>query len=602
MYYYTKKYHKIKLKKFSKLTLKSIGLITAVALISGLLISCSKSGINGELEGIRINETEDTDDAGGSKAGSSSERNDEALNESSVPVTLTVYSQLSSYKGEQTGWFAQVLKEKFNVILNIVTETDSEPTAPDIFIFSISDYYNLVEGGFLLDWNKNSLLSEYGSYIKDNMPAALRYNASLSADGKVYGLGNDIATSLTDHELFFLCPEIRWDLYRDLGYPKVETLEDYIGILAAMKEICPVSDSGNEAYGMSLFSDLDYGMIFHGKALAGLFGYDELGMGLYNVYTREWEEALGDGGIYFRCLKFFNKLYQYDLLDPDSSTQGYMDSAADYKDGAALFGILNYIGSDLYNTDERISKGKAMYPLVSDDMNILTYGLNLYGGSRIISISSETRYPELCMKIINWMATPEGRMICEYGPRGVTWDYDENGKPYLTELGLACKEDMNTQMSGGYSGTFADGTNKMDYVTWDLDAANPDSNGETYNYATWASYNKMHTSYILDNWKEFTGFGSPYDYMESRPHCVIVSIDYSPMPMGEELLQKWEQVSGIITEYSWKAIYARSDKEFDAIVAEMKTKAAASGYNECVEYSLQEAARRKAAEDEVYSD
>lgn len=31
-------------------------------------------------------------------------------------VTLTVYSQLSNYEGEQIGWFADILLDKFNVL------------------------------------------------------------------------------------------------------------------------------------------------------------------------------------------------------------------------------------------------------------------------------------------------------------------------------------------------------------------------------------------------------------------------------------------------------------------------------------------------------
>ena len=39
-------------------------------------------------------------------------------------VTLTVYSQLSNYEGEQIGWFADIMKEKFNVKLNIISNGD----------------------------------------------------------------------------------------------------------------------------------------------------------------------------------------------------------------------------------------------------------------------------------------------------------------------------------------------------------------------------------------------------------------------------------------------------------------------------------------------
>ena len=55
------------------------------------------------------------------------------------------------------------------------------------------------------------------------------------------------------------------------------------------------------------------------------------------------------------------------------------------------------------------------------------------------------------MAIINWLATPEGRMTLEYGPKDVCWYYDENGKTCFTDLGRAAKLDMKTEMTDGYS-------------------------------------------------------------------------------------------------------------------------------------------------------
>ena len=49
---------------------------------------------------------------------------------------------------------------------------------------------------------------------------------------------------------------------------------------------------------------------------------------------------------------------------------------------------------------------------------------NVYGGNRIWSIGAKSEYPELCMAILNWLSTPEGRMTAEYGPKDVCWYYD----------------------------------------------------------------------------------------------------------------------------------------------------------------------------------
>lgn len=340
-------------------------------------------------------------------------------------------------------------------------------------------------------------------------------------------------------------------------------------------------------------------MVMFVKATGALYGYDEMGVGLYDVNNQKWEGALQDGGMYLRSLKFYNQLFQRGLLDPDSMTQKYDGAAEDYQDGVAFFNIFNYMASILYNTEEHISQGKAMYALALGDQTTLTYGLNVFGGNRVWTIGANSQYPELCMEIINWLATPEGRMISEYGPKGVTWDYDEDGKSYLTELGLACKADKKTEMTDGYSGTYGDGANQMNNITWSIDASNPDSNGETYNSETWASYNATLTSDIMNDWREFTGYTTQDEYLGSRPYTVAVGTTYSESPMTEELDIVWEQVTGCIKDYSWRAIYANSDEEYDSIVAEMKQKADEYGYALCAEFSENEAALRKAAEDAV---
>jgi len=526
--------------------------------------------------------------------------------DSNEPITLTVYSQLANYSGEQIGWFGQVMLEKFNVKLHIVNDEDGvfvtrmeSGHLGDIVIFGDDgeEYLQAIENGMLLDWNEDNLLDEYGSYIKENMAKALEKNAKISG-GKVYGFGHGVASNATDHESFFYHPDIRWDLYKQLGYPQVNTLEDLIDVLAEMKKICPTSDTGKETYGVSLFNDWDGDMVMFVKATGALYGYDEFGVGLYDVENQTWQGCLEKGGMYLRCLAFYNKLFQRGLLDPDSLTQKYEGAEEDYQDGVAFWNIFNFMASIQYNTEEHIAQGKAMYPLALGDQKTLTYGLNVFGGNRVWTIGSTTQYPELCMQIINWLATPEGRMVSEHGPKGVTWDYDENGKPYLTELGLKCKADKKAEMSGGYSGTFGDGANQMNNITWSLDATNPES-GEPYNHTMWASFQATEKSDILNDWRQFTGFTTFDEYLNSRPHAVAVGTTFSRTPKGDELEIIWEQVTTCIKDYSWKAIYAKDDAEFNAIVDEMIEKAYEYGYEQCAEYCINEAARRKAAEDEV---
>lgn len=63
----------------------------------------------------------------------------------------------------------------------------------------------------------------------------------------------------------------------------------------------------------------------------------------------------------------------------------------------------------------------------------------------------------------------------------------------------------------------------------------------------------------------------------------------------------WNQVTDCVKNNSWKAIYAKSDDEFNTIVADMIAQANEYGYDQCVEFQENEAKLRAAAEDAAMS-
>lgn len=525
------------------------------------------------------------------------------------PITLTVYSQLANFQGEQTGWFAKVLLDKFNVKLNIVKDGDGvfatrleSGNLGDIVVFGndSTDYQTAVKAGALLDWNKDNLLSDYGPYIKAHMQTALDKNKSISG-GTVYGFGHDVGSSATEHSASFYGPYIRWDLYKQLGYPKINTLEDFIPVLQKMQQIDPISDTGKKTYGVSLFKDWDGNMVMFVKATAALYGWDEFGFGLYNVNTGEYQDALKPGGMYLRMLKFYNTLYQKGLLDPNSMTQTFDDVMQTYKTGGAFFNIFDFMSSAIYNTPDHLKAGKAMMPLVASDQKNVAYGLNMYGGNRVWTIGAKTQYPELCMAIINWLSTPEGVMTNNYGPKGVTWDYDKEGRPILTQLGEKAMSDGNTELPAPYSGKFSDGVDEINNTTWAIDSKNPDAkNGDTYNYKFWETRQSLPVSSIEQDWRDKMGVPNLDQYLVKNNQLAIsLGTTYSATPMSNELTTTWNQVKQIIVNGSWKAIYAKSDTEFDSIVKDMINQANSHGYADCVKYQQKEASIRKALDDKV---
>ncbi|MBD5530526.1 MAG: extracellular solute-binding protein [Lachnospiraceae bacterium] len=554
--------------------------------------------------------TPTTGSGSGSGSGSSGDEVDLSDIIPKETVTLDVYDQLANYSGEQIGWFGQIMLEKFNVKLNIIPESEGtfqtrmeSGNLGDLVIWGndSDQYLQAIEKGMLFDWNEDNLLDEYGPYIKEHFTAALNKNKQISG-GTLYGYGFDVALNAQERQEMMYEWDLRWDLYKELGYPEINNLDDMVEVLAQMKEICPTDDNGKTTYGVSLFNDWDGDMVMFVKSTASAYyGYDEFGFGLYNPTDQTYHPCLEENGPYLTCLKFYNTLYQKGLLDPDSQTQKYDGMVEDYQNGTAFLNVFNFLGSAMYNSETHAAEGKIMAPCPPKEATPICYGQNIYGGNRPWTIGAKTEYPELCMAILNWLSTPEGRMTAEYGPKDVCWYYDENGKTQFTDLGRSAKLDGKTQMADGYSGTFEDGNFKMNNTTWGIDAANLDSNGDTFNYKKWECNAAQANSEIEADWREHNGtttFDSMFDDWNYR---LSPGTMYSATPRSEELDLIWQQVATCIKNGSWEAIYAKDDATFDSIVANMIAQANEYGYDQCIEFQENEAKLRAAAENDAMS-
>lgn len=543
----------------------------------------------------------------------------ELYNTGGAPIQITVFSQLANYSGKLQGWFAEVMKREFNVEMTIIPDLDGafdtrmeSGNLGDIVVLGSNgdQYQRAAKEGLLFDWHEDDLIDEYGAYTKANMPYALANNEKFNnevvglGDGKLFGFGHNVASQKDDHDAFIYTMDLRWDLYKELGYPEINTLDDLFNLFVEMKKICPKDENGKETYAVSLWPDWDGDMVMYVKSFAtcywGLEG--DMGRGLYDVETGEYHEFSEPDGPYLKSLKFFNKLYQAGLVDPNSMSQTFEKMVEKLTAGGVFFSIFDYAGSQYYNSETHLNEGKGMYPLVPKDATPICYGMNVLGSNRMWTIGSKTEYPELCMAIINYLCTPEGCMTSFWGPKDVCWYYDEDGYTHFTELGeQAYNDKKGTIMPDEWGGgSFNDGSFQANNTTWTKDAPNPDSNGEPYNCEGWES-RLVDTNYaIYQDWRDWSGYYTMQQYLDSVNYKLAIGTSYSVSKKSDDLKIIWDQVSKCVTDYSWKAIYAKDDAEFDKLVAEMVQKCKEYDPDDvCYNYSLNEAKIRKALEDEA---
>lgn len=589
--------------------------------LAGAMTACSGSG-NGNGSGKNGASSGGKEPAAGTAtaSGSGSPETSASGLDRSKELKLTVFSTTANYAGEQTGWFAKIIKDKFNIKLNIIASNldggDNKIAAMmasgdmgDIIVFGDDkgNYPNAIKAGLLLDWTKDGLLDKYGQDIVKSFPRAIeKAKISFGGGSAVYGIGNNVATNQpgpSEGKDMTWGPDLRWDLYQKIGAPPIDSIEDYLPVLKKMQELEPTNEQGKKTYAFSLWSDWDgnYKLTL-AKQFANMYGYDEIVDTAVYVKADEpkYYDFLSDESWYMKSLKLYFDANQMGLVDPDSLSQKFDEVTAKYKDGRLLFSWFPWLGAANYNTPERTAQGKGFALVPFKGEKVWSTGFNQYGGNGILSIGAKAKDPERIMEFINWFYTPEGAMISAgggtsipNGPKGLLWDIGSDGKPYVTDLGWQAYQDQKgTQMPQEYGGgSFDNGMNKINFSFVVPSLTNPET-GEPYDHNLWETSLKRNPTKLDSDWREKMGALTAKEYFVKNDMVAVAPQGFTgkePLQMDQALLQKNKQIGTVIQQYSWKMVFAKNEAEYEKLKAEMLKKVKGLGYDEVMAFSVKKA-------------
>lgn len=522
-------------------------------------------------------------------------------------ITVDVFSAQANYQGLQSGWFAQVVLDKFNMELNIIApnvagggDTLFQTRAAagelgDIIMISAGNgrLDDLTNANLLMDLSSmTSLMPNIRTYPGSNeLVSKARLN-----DEALYYIPASLSTGIESEPIDGLEPNygpyLRWDLYTQIGSPEINTLEDLLPILDEMQKLNPLSENGDQTYAFSLFRDWDDNLMMMAKQPACFYGYDEIGFLLNKADGSHYVDIIESDSPYIRSLEFYFQANQLGLVDPDSMTQNWDDVWEKYANGSILFSPWPWLGQAAYNTLEHMNEGKGFMIAPLKDMNVLHYGATAIASDNVIAVGSKAEDPERMVAFIDWLYSPEGIMMTTSqtgstcGPEGLTWQMVD-GRPELTEFGvMAMLEGGATMPEDWGGGSWNDGVSQLNFSTVLATNINPMTN-YTYDFRFWDSYIEFTTTPLHQSWTNEMGARTTFAYLKNKQQYMIApGSDYKTSSEPIEITTIREKCKKIIVSHSWKMVFATNKRDFDQLLLDMQMEVEQLGYSKVIEYDI----------------
>lgn len=519
-------------------------------------------------------------------------------------ITVDVFDSQANFQGIQSGWFAKVVKDRFNMELNIIAPNVAG--GGDTLYQTRSANGNLgdliltnADQSRLKDLVTADLVLDLTSYItnsknlQDRM-AAIKNTSALAEKDGLWAVPSQTSLLPATEPCEATDPtnaaSLRWDLYKQVGYPAIGTLEDLLPVLKKMQDAAGTSKSGKKVYAFSLFKDWDGDIMQNAGALPALYGYNPQGFALYDVAGTDIQSIIDSNSMYVRSLKFLFQANQMGLVDPESTTQNFDTVSAKYTDGAVIYSLWPWLGGGYYNTTENTAAGKGFASATIKDAKYLSWGNTPLGSNSFtIMIGSKAKDPQRLADFIDWLYSPEGIEMSstqtggKCGPEGLTWEM-KDGKPVLTDFGKKAFIDVDQTLevpADWGTGTWKDGISALNYNAVGITEVDP-TTGMNYNYARWDDYAQLTQTTLTKDWSaQNDNYLTGIQYFKDKNLLAVVpGVPFTGQDYTTDISAIKEQCKQIIVQYSWQMVFAKDEAEFNSLLKEMQDTALGLGYDQ----------------------
>ncbi|MDO7907887.1 ABC transporter substrate-binding protein [Paenibacillus sp. JX-17] len=432
---------------------------------------------------------------------------------------------------------------------------------PDL-IYAKGNLSKLVDAGAMIDMTE--LIDKYAPNLKKVYGDQMNRLKYSKEDPAIYAIPTNVGVGaqVFDATGGF---EIQHKVLKELGYPKVETVQDFENVLKQYVAKHPTTD-GKPTIPLTLNADdwkimitvTNPAFLSTGAPDDGEYYIDPETMEAQLHYKRPEEKE------YFRWL---NHMYNEGLLDKDTFVQkddqykskiasgrvvGLIDQEWDYQDGE---NALKAAGKD----EDTYAHFPVQLTKDTKDHSLQAAGLDGYG----IGITTSAKDPVRIIKFLDWMASDEGQVLLNWGIEGKQYKV-ENGKRVIpADVQERKTNDSSnfTKESGiglytTFSAHYGDGvkdatgnyytTNFPEQITNSYTAAEKESL-KGYGATTWKDLFPSEKDFPLKRW------GAAYNL---------------PAPSGTDYEVTFQKTQDIVRKRIPEAILASPDK-FDSIYDNM---------------------------------
>lgn len=441
---------------------------------------------------------------------------------------------------------------------------------PDL-IFAKGNLSKLVDAGYIVDMTE--LIDKHAPNIKKIFSENMNRLKYSNEDPAIYSIPTNVGV---DQQYFDAGGgfEIQQRVLKELGYPKVRTVQDFENVLKQYVEKNPTTD-GQPTIPLTLNAD-DWRIMITvtNPAFIATGAPDD---GEYYVDPQTYEAKLHykrpEEKEYFRWL---NHMYNEGLLDKDTFVQKDDQYKAKIASGRVL-GLIDQEWGYMDAENALKSAGKdeytyAHFPVTLSeeykDHSFQSAGVDGYG----ISITTACKDPVRAIKFIDWLSSDEGQVLVNWGIEGKHYTVDENGKRVIPEEITDRRVNDTTNFTKQTGLGNPDGLYKIFGARYGDGVKDPSGNYYTTNFPEQIveNYTKAEKetlkAYNATTWKDL------FPQEDDFPAKEWGALYNMPVPTDGDYQVIFQKTQDIVRKRIPEAILAKEadfDKVYDAFLAEL---------------------------------